>query len=293
MTAEQKSTEAKLTALDAGPEAVPWLEELAPRKIVAELDRYIVGQDEAKKSVAIAIRNRWRRQQAPDDIRDEILPNNIIMIGPTGVGKTEIARRLARLSGAPFLKIEASKFTEVGYVGRDVESMIRDLVDASINMVRGEREEEVFPQAEQRVEDRLVELLFPSPSPTPPAGPAPSPRESGLTEETRPLFVVSSGGEVTQQEGDEDDDEPPQERHRRTQDKLRTLLKDGKLEDREIEIEVVQQGFPILDLMQPQPGMDAPDVNLGEMLQDFLPKRVRRNARSRCRRPGGFSWMRS
>ena len=276
MTAEQKSTEAKLTALDAGPEAVPWLEELAPRKIVAELDRYIVGQDEAKKSVAIAIRNRWRRQQAPDDIRDEILPNNIIMIGPTGVGKTEIARRLARLSGAPFLKIEASKFTEVGYVGRDVESMIRDLVDASINMVRGEREEEVFPQAEQRVEDRLVELLFPSPSPTPPAGPAPSPREPGLTEETRPLFVVSSGGEVTQQEGDEDDDGPPQERHRRTQDKLRTLLKDGKLEDREIEIEVVQQGFPILDLMQPQPGMDAPDVNLGEMLQDFLPKRAKR-----------------
>ena len=276
MTAEQKSTEAKLTALDTGPEAVPWLEELAPRKIVAELDRYIVGQDEAKKSVAIAIRNRWRRQQAPDDIRDEILPNNIIMIGPTGVGKTEIARRLARLSGAPFLKIEASKFTEVGYVGRDVESMIRDLVDASINMVRGEREEEVFPQAEQRVEDRLVELLFPSPSATPPAGPAPSPRESGLTEETRPLFVVSSGGEVTQQEGDEDDDGPPQERHRRTQDKLRTLLKDGKLEDREIEVEVVQQGFPILDLMQPQPGMDAPDVNLGEMLQDFLPKRAKR-----------------
>jgi ATP-dependent HslUV protease ATP-binding subunit HslU len=274
MTAEQKPAEAKLQALDTGPEALPWLEELAPRKIVAELDRYIVGQNEAKKSVAIAIRNRWRRQQAPDDIRDEILPNNIIMIGPTGVGKTEIARRLARLAGAPFLKIEASKFTEVGYVGRDVESMIRDLVDASINMVRGEREEEVFPQAEQRVEDRLVELLFPSPAATP-STPAPASPGDQSTEEARALFVVSSGGEVTQQ-ADEDGEELPQERHRRTQEKLRSLLRDGKLEDREIEIEVVQQGFPVLDLMQPQPGMDAPDVNLGEMLQDFLPKRSKK-----------------
>ena len=151
---------------DQGPEPVPWLEELPPRQIVAELDRYIVGQHEAKKCVAIAIRNRWRRSQAPDGIRDEIVPNNIIMIGPTGVGKTEIARRLARLAGAPFLKVEASKFTEVGYVGRDVESMIRDLVDVAINMVRGEREDEVYPTAEERAGERLLDLLLPTAPPT-------------------------------------------------------------------------------------------------------------------------------
>src|SRR5881628_2862509 len=147
---------------------LPWLEELPPRKIVAELDRYIVGQQAAKKAVAIAVRNRWRRAQAPDDIRDEILPNNIIMIGPTGVGKTEIARRLARLAGAPFIKVEASKFTEVGYVGRDVESMVRDLVDASIKMVRTEREDEVYHVAEERAEERLLDILLPPSPATPP-----------------------------------------------------------------------------------------------------------------------------
>ncbi len=146
---------------------LPWLEEMPPRQIVAELDRYIVGQEAAKKAVAIAVRNRWRRAQAPDDIRDEITPYNIIMIGPTGVGKTEIARRLARLSGAPFIKVEASKFTEVGYVGRDVESMVRDLVDSAINMVRTEREDEVYPQAEQRADERLLDLLLPPIPPTP------------------------------------------------------------------------------------------------------------------------------
>ncbi len=135
---------------------------MPPRQIVAELNRYIVGQEAAKKAVAIAVRNRWRRAQAPDDIRDEITPYNIIMIGPTGVGKTEVARRLARLSGAPFIKVEASKFTEVGYVGRDAESMVRDLVDAAINMVRTEREDEVYPQAEQRADERLLDLLLPA-----------------------------------------------------------------------------------------------------------------------------------
>src|SRR5262245_38729708 len=159
---------------DQGPDPLPWLEELPPRQIVAELDRYIVGQGPAKKAVAIAIRNRWRRAQAPDEIRDEILPNNIIMIGPTGVGKTEIARRLARLAGAPFVKVEASKFTEVGYVGRDVESMVRDLVDASINMVRGEREDDVYPEAERRAEERLLDLLLPAqPAAAPAQAPAP------------------------------------------------------------------------------------------------------------------------
>src|SRR5690348_8583083 len=159
---------------------MPWLEEMPPKKIVAELDRYIVGQEAAKKAVAIAVRNRWRRAQAPEEIRDEIMPNNIIMIGPTGVGKTEIARRLARLAGAPFLKVEASKFTEVGYVGRDVESMVRELVDVSINMVRSEREDEVYPTAEQRAEERLLDLLLP-PLPSPPPA-APSPTGSPSTD---------------------------------------------------------------------------------------------------------------
>ncbi|HEX9607887.1 MAG TPA: AAA family ATPase, partial [Gemmatimonadaceae bacterium] len=136
---------------------------LTPRQIVEELDRYIVGQADAKKAVAIALRNRWRRQRAPDAIREEISPNNIILVGPTGVGKTEIARRLARLAGAPFVKVEASKFTEVGYVGRDVESMVRDLVESAINMVRGERETEVQEAAKQKVEDRLLDLLLPTP----------------------------------------------------------------------------------------------------------------------------------
>src|SRR5512141_2161619 len=153
--------------LDEAEAPAPWLEEMPPRQIVAELDRYIVGQDAAKKAVAIAVRNRWRRAQAPDDIRDEITPYNIIMIGPTGVGKTEVARRLARLSGAPFIKVEASKFTEVGYVGRDAESMVRDLVDSAINMVRTEREDEVYPQAEQRADERLLDLLLPPIAPTP------------------------------------------------------------------------------------------------------------------------------
>src|SRR5437667_5511344 len=173
--------------------SLPWLEELPPRQIVAELDRYIVGQHAAKKAVAIAVRNRWRRQQAPEDIRDEILPNNIIMIGPTGVGKTEIARRLARLAGAPFIKVEASKFTEVGYVGRDVESMVRDLVDAAINLVRTEREDEVYDQAEQRADERLLDLLLPAPPPQPPPGPGGQGGPGG----TPPgVFVVSSGGAV-------------------------------------------------------------------------------------------------
>src|SRR5512143_1162809 len=149
---------------DAGTPAeapLPWLEELPPRQIVAELDRYIVGQQAAKKAIAIAVRNRWRRGQAPDEIRDEITPSNIILIGPTGVGKTEIARRLARLAGAPFVKVEASRFTEVGYVGRDVESIVRDLVDVAVNLVRDEREAEVEEVAEQRVEERILDLLLP------------------------------------------------------------------------------------------------------------------------------------
>ncbi len=236
--------EQKVQAADVGPEPVPWLEELPPRQIVAELDRYIVGQRAAKKAVAIAIRNRWRRGQAAEEIRDEILPNNIIMIGPTGVGKTEIARRLARLAGAPFIKVEASKFTEVGYVGRDVESMIRDLVDAAINMVRGEREDEMFPNAERRAEERLLDLLLPAPGKKPAKPTAAS--ETAARERLpaddddggeRPRFVVSPAGVV--RSGEEVPSEvgaDAEERRRRTREKLRGLLKDGKLEEREVEI---------------------------------------------------------
>src|SRR5579864_7521875 len=144
------------TAAPAAEAPLPWLEELPPRQIVAELDRYIVGQEAAKKAVAIAVRNRWRRAQAPDEIRDEILPYNIILIGPTGVGKTEVARRLARLAGAPFIKVEASKFTEVGYVGRDAESIVRDLVENAVEMVQSQRMDEVREKAEKAAEDRIL-----------------------------------------------------------------------------------------------------------------------------------------
>src|SRR3954471_4846173 len=178
---------------------MPWLEEMPPRQIVTELDRYIVGQEAAKKAVAIAVRNRWRRAQAPDEIRDEITPYNIIMIGPTGVGKTEVARRLARLSGAPFIKVEASKFTEVGYVGRDAESMVRDLVDSAINLVRTEREDEVYPQAEQRADERLLDLLLPA-SPPPPErgerGERGEREEHGERGESSSVFIVSSSGQA-------------------------------------------------------------------------------------------------
>jgi len=257
-------------------DALPWLEELPPRKIVAELDRYIVGQEPAKKAVAIAVRNRWRRGQAPEEIRDEILPNNIIMIGPTGVGKTEIARRLARLAGAPFVKVEASKFTEVGYVGRDVESMIRELVDVSINMVRTEREEDVYPQAEARAEERLLDLLLP-PAPPPPAPSSPLPAGAGSGEQGaggRPLFVVSSKGDVTPKVPEADAE--AQERRRRTREKLRQQLKDGQLEEREVEIEVQQQNFPMLEMMQPPQGMEGTDINFSEMLQEMMPKKKKR-----------------
>src|SRR5713101_4496329 len=232
MAEPTRTPQDKLPTAPTPEETLPWLEELPPRKIVAELDRYIVGQEVAKKAVAIAVRNRWRRSQAPEDIRDEILPNNIIMIGPTGVGKTEIARRLARLAGAPFLKVEASKFTEVGYVGRDVETMIRELVDVSINMVRSEREDEVYPQAEARAEDRLLDILLPAPPAQPAVRPPDRPEEGGGT---RPLFVVSSKGDVTPKTDDADVES--QERRRRTREKLRAQLKEGKLEERDVEIE--------------------------------------------------------
>jgi ATP-dependent HslUV protease ATP-binding subunit HslU len=259
----------------APPDNLPWLEEMPPRKIVAELDRYIVGQEAAKKAVAIAVRNRWRRAQAPEEIRDEIMPNNIIMIGPTGVGKTEIARRLARLAGAPFLKVEASKFTEVGYVGRDVESMIRELVDMSINMVRSEREDDVYPTAEQRAEERLLDLLLP-PLPSPPPG-ASSTQGAGSGEQGaagRPLFVVSSKGDVESKLPEAETE--ANDRRKRTREKLRAQLKEGQLEERDVEIEVQQQSFPMLEMMQPPQGMEGQDINFGEMIQELIPKKKKR-----------------
>ena len=237
------------------PEPAPWLEELPPRQIVAELDRYIVGQEAAKRAVAIAVRNRWRRAQASEDIRDEITPYNIIMIGPTGVGKTEVARRLARLAGAPFLKVEASKFTEVGYVGRDAESMVRDLVDSAINMVRTEREDEVYPQAESRADERLLDLLLPPP----PSDAAPA----------APGFVVTPGGAASPAPADT-------ESRARTREKLRKLLADGKLDEREVDIEVTPQSYPMFDLMQPPMSMEGQDINFTEMLQDMMPRRTKR-----------------
>ena len=239
----------------------PWLEELPPRQIVAELDRYIVGQDAAKRAVAIAIRNRWRRSQAPDTIRDEILPYNIILIGPTGVGKTEIARRLARLAGAPFVKVEASKFTEVGYVGRDAESMVRDLVDAAISMVRTEREDDLYPQAEERVEERLLDILLP------PAPPPPRAEGGGRP----PVFIVGPEGQARQEEASADE-----QRRSQSREKLRQMLKEGKLDDREVEIEVSPQGYPMLELMQPPQGIEGEQVNFIEMLQEMMPRRKKR-----------------
>jgi ATP-dependent HslUV protease ATP-binding subunit HslU len=228
---------------------------------VAELDRYIVGQDAAKRAVAIAIRNRWRRGQAPDAIRDEILPYNIILIGPTGVGKTEIARRLARLAGAPFVKVEASKFTEVGYVGRDAESMVRDLVDAAISMVRTEREDDLYPQAELRAEERLLDILLP---------PAPPPLRAEAGGRP-PVFVVGPGGQARQEEVSAEE-----ERRARSREKLRQMLKEGKLDDREVEIEVSPQGYPMLELMQPPQGMEGEQINFMEMLQEMIPRRKKR-----------------
>ncbi len=216
------------------------MENLTPRRIVEELDKYIIGQHKAKKAVAIAMRNRWRRQRLAPELRDEVLPKNIIMIGPTGVGKTEIARRLSKLAHAPFVKVEASKFTEVGYVGRDVESMIRDLTEIAIGMVKTEHVEKVREKAQALAEDRLLDLLLPLPR---------SSRGTGMEEEER-------------------------ERQRETRERLRTQLRDGKLDNRYVDIEVKEKVIPFGVVSNV--GLEDLEINLKEMLGSFLPEKSKR-----------------
>lgn len=208
------------------------LDILTPKQIVTELNKYIIGQDNAKKAVAIALRNRWRRQNVEGDIRQEIIPNNIILIGPTGVGKTEIARRLAKLAGAPFIKVEATKYTEVGYVGRDVESMIRDLMESAVKMVKEEQAEKIKTKAEKNAEDRILDILIP------------------------PVK----------------DDDSDVEDNKETREKFRAMLKNGIMDDREIELEITQQGPNGMAIMGPM-GMDDMGMNIQEMLGNMMPKK--------------------
>ncbi len=227
------------------------LEELTPREIVAELDKYVVGQNAAKRAVAIALRNRMRRQKLPPDLAEEIMPKNIIMIGPTGVGKTEIARRLAKLTNSPFLKVEASKFTEVGYVGRDVESIVRDLVEIAIDMVREEKLEEVEDKAELNAEDRLLDLLLPPPTPAP----APAVHISGPQ-----LIEGNSSGSDS---------------HQRTREKLRQQFREGKLDDRVVEIDVRERNTPSFEIISNQ-GVEEMDVNLKDILPNIFGQRTKK-----------------
>ena len=228
--------------------------DLTPRQIVAELDKYIVGQSAAKRAVAVAIRNRWRRQQLPEDLRKDVTPKNIILIGPTGVGKTEIARRLASLVGAPFIKIEATKFTEVGYVGRDVESIIRDLTEASIGLVKSEMRQQVMEKAKERVTERLLDLLVP-PTPSKPSAPWEPEQEAS---------------EDKDQEKEKESEKEELEKRQRTRDKFRAKLEAGELEDRTVELTVEQRTAPVQIFSNL--GMENMDVDMQGMLDRIMPR---------------------
>ena len=229
------------------------LDELTPREIVGELDKYVVGQHDAKRAVAIALRNRMRRQKLPPEMAEEVIPKNIIMIGPTGVGKTEIARRLAKLANSPFLKVEASKFTEVGYVGRDVESMIRDLVELAIDMVREEKLEDVADKAEMNAEERLLDLLLPS-------------GNVGFgSSSARPGDGASQSMEIT----------VASEAGSRTREKLRQQLREGKLDDRIVELDVREKSFPAFEIVSNQ-GVEEMDINVKDMLPNIFGQRTKK-----------------
>ncbi len=229
------------------------LDELTPREIVAELDKHVIGQKDAKRAVAIALRNRTRRQKLPPDLAEEIIPKNIIMIGPTGVGKTEIARRLAKLANSPFLKVEASKFTEVGYVGRDVESMVRDLVEIAIDNVREEKLEDVADKAELNAEERLLDILLP---PSPPPRPEPAAASGGV--------VIDGGTALAESQSPN-----------RTREKLRQQLREGKLDDRTVEIDVRERNFPSFEILTNQ-GVEEMDVNIKDMLPNIFGQRTKK-----------------
>ncbi len=232
------------------------LDEMTPRQIVTELDKHVVGQNAAKRAVAIALRNRVRRKKLAPDLAADVIPKNIIMIGSTGVGKTEIARRLARMSNSPFLKVEASKFTEVGYVGRDVESMIRDLTEIAVEMTRQEKIEEIADKAELNVEERVLDLLLP-----PPKSSAPSPLFDFDAETTTPVLVP--------------DPEVKDENFARTREKLRTQLRSGKLDNRLVEIEVRERSFPTIEFAGPM-GVEEMGINMKDMLGNLFQGRTKR-----------------